>query len=145
RAARDMSGAVTYLLGHDAVTTGSVGVTGFCMGGGLALVLACNEGNRVSACVPYYGVIPWPDAQPDWSKLEAPVQGHFAEKDPMFGPDAVSELEQRLDELGKQAELIVYPDTDHPCFNDTRPEAYDPEAAKLAWNRTLGFLRSHVR
>ncbi len=145
RAAKDTSGAITYLLGHDAVTSGSVGVVGFCMGGGLALVTACAEGQRVGACVPFYGVIPWPDAQPDWSALTAPIQGHFAENDGMFGPDAVNDLQQRLDALGKSAELIVYPGADHAFFNDTRPEVHDPEASNLAWNRTLGFLRSHVR
>ncbi|MBK5221297.1 MAG: dienelactone hydrolase family protein [Acidimicrobiia bacterium] len=144
RAATDMSGAVTYLLDHDAVTSATVGVTGFCMGGGLALVLACNEGERIGACVPFYGVIPWPDAQPDWSQLEAPVQGHFAENDGTFGPDAVAELETRLNDLGKQAELIVYPAVDHAFFNDTRPEVYDAEAAQLAWSRTLGFFRAHL-
>lgn len=145
RAAKEMSGAITYLLGHDAVTSESVGVTGFCMGGGLALVLACNEGSRVSACVPFYGVIPWPDAQPDWSKLEAPVQGHFAEQDGSFGPSAVHDLEQTLHRLDKQAELIVYPGVDHAFFNDARPEVYNEAAANLAWNRTLGFFRAHVR
>lgn len=145
RAAKDISGAITHLLGLDAVTSGSVGVTGFCMGGGLALVTACNEGERVGACVPFYGVIPWPDAQPDWSRLTAPVQGHFAENDAMFGPQAVADLQETLDGLGKQAELLVYPGTDHAFFNDARPEVHDPEASQLAWSRALGFLRSHVR
>lgn len=145
RAAKDISGAITFLLGHDAVTSGSVGVTGFCMGGGLALVTACAEGERVGACVPFYGVIPWADAQPDWAALTAPVQGHFAENDGMFGPEAVAALQETLDALGKQAELLVYPGTDHAFFNDTRPEVHDPEASQLAWSRTLGFLRSHVR
>jgi carboxymethylenebutenolidase len=145
RAATDVSGAVTFLLEHEGVTSNSVGITGFCMGGGLALVTACNEGERVSACVPYYGVIPWPDAQPDWTRLTAPVQGHFAENDGMFGPAAVAALQDTLDGLGKQAELIIYPGVDHAFFNDTRPEVHDPEAAQLAWTRTLGFLRSHVR
>jgi carboxymethylenebutenolidase len=144
RAAKDMSGAVTYLLDHEAVTSSKVGVVGFCMGGGLALVLACNEGDRIGACVPFYGVIPWPDAQPDWSQLTAPVQGHFAENDGMFGPEAVSQLQQTLDDLGKQAELIVYPGVDHAFFNDTRPEVYDAEASELAWNRTLGFFRAQL-
>jgi carboxymethylenebutenolidase len=144
RAAKDMSGAVSYLLDHEAVTSSQVGVVGFCMGGGLALVLACNEGARIGACVPFYGVIPWPEAQPDWSALTAPVQGHFAEKDGFFGPEAVGQLQQTLDELGKQAELIIYPGVDHAFFNDTRPEVYDAEAAEVAWNRTLGFLRAQL-
>jgi carboxymethylenebutenolidase len=145
RAAKDMSGAVSYLLGHDAVTGAAVGVTGFCMGGGLALVLACQEGDRIGACVPFYGVIPWPNAQPDWSTLTAPVQGHFAENDAMFGPDAVQQLQATLDGLGKQAELIVYADSDHAFFNDTRPEVHNAEASELAWSRTVGFFRAHLR
>jgi carboxymethylenebutenolidase len=145
RAAKDLSGAVEFLLGHETVSSGTVGVTGFCMGGGLALVLACNEGEHIGACVPFYGVIPWPDAQPDWSGLTAPVQGHFAENDAMFGPDAVRTLQMTLDDLDKQAELIVYPGADHAFFNDTRSEVYDAEASELAWSRTLGFLRAHVR
>jgi carboxymethylenebutenolidase len=144
RAAKDLSGAVTFLATHAAVTSPKVGVTGFCMGGGLALVVACNEGDRIGACVPFYGVIPWPDAQPDWSKLTAPVQGHFAENDAMFGPDAVRQLQITLDDLGKQAELIVYPDADHAFFNDTRPEVFNPEASQLAWNRSIGFFRAHL-
>ncbi len=145
QAAKDMSGAVTYLLDHESVTAKSVGVMGFCMGGGLSLVLACQEGDRVGACVPFYGVIPWANAQPDWSKLTAPVQGHFAENDGTFGPEAVAQLQSTLDRLGKSAELIVYEDVDHAFFNDTRPEVYDAEASELAWNRTLGFLRAHLR
>src|SRR5262245_34132943 len=68
QAAKDMRGAIDFLLGHDAVTSKTVGVTGFCMGGGLALWLATLAPDKVSACVPFYGVIPWPAAQPDWSK-----------------------------------------------------------------------------
>jgi len=145
RAGRDLAGAVDFLIDHPAVTTHTVGVVGFCMGGGLALVVACQQGAKVGACVPFYGVIPWPEAQPDWSALEAPVQGHFAELDGFFGPDAVQQLQTTLDDLGKQAELIVYPGADHAFFNDTRPEVHHPAASQLAWNRTLGFLRAHVR
>lgn len=145
RAAKDLSGAVDFLLDHPGVTSDTVGVTGFCMGGGLSLVLACQEGERIGACVPFYGVIPWPNAQPDWERLTAPVQGHFAENDGSFGPDAVQDLQTRLHDLGKQAELIVYPDADHAFFNDTRPEVYSPETSELAWSRAVGFLRAHVR
>ncbi|HSL59843.1 MAG TPA: dienelactone hydrolase family protein [Acidimicrobiales bacterium] len=145
RAGRDMAGAISFLQDHDAVTSDAVGVTGFCMGGGLALVLACQQPDAVAACVPFYGVIPWPDAQPDWSRLEAAVQGHFAELDGMFGPDAVQQLQSTLDGLDKQAELIVYPGAEHAFFNDTRPEVYDADASELAWHRTVGFFRAHVR
>jgi len=56
RAARDLAGAVDYLLGLDAATSSTVGVIGFCMGGGFVLRLAAREGDRVSAAVPFYGL-----------------------------------------------------------------------------------------
>ena len=71
QAAKDLSGAVAFLQGNDAVTSDGVGVIGFCMGGGLALVLACEEPESVVACAPFYGLIPWPDAHPDWSAISA--------------------------------------------------------------------------
>ncbi|HUF33876.1 MAG TPA: dienelactone hydrolase family protein [Acidimicrobiales bacterium] len=144
QAARDLGGAVDHLLAIDAVRGDGVGVTGFCMGGGLALVLATQRPDAVKACVPFYGVIPWPEAQPDWSALAAPVQGHFAEQDAFFTPEKVAELESTLRDLGKDAELLVYPGVDHAFFNDERPEVYDEAAAGTAWIRTLEFLRANL-
>jgi carboxymethylenebutenolidase len=144
QAARDMGGAVAHLRGHDAVTGDAVGVTGFCMGGGLALVLACQQGGAIGACVPYYGLIPWENAQPDWSALQAAVQGHYAGDDGFFTPDAARGLEAKLRDLGKEVEIFVYDGVDHAFFNDTRPEVYDEQAAILAWSRTLTFLRQQL-
>lgn len=144
QAAKDMGGAVKYLQSSDVVRGDQVGVTGFCMGGGLALVLATQQGDSIGACVPFYGLIPWPDAQPDWSKLTAPVQLHVASKDEYFSPEKASDLEAELNGLGKSVEVHVYEGADHAFFNDTRPEVFDAEAAQLAWERTLDFLRSHL-
>jgi len=142
QAAKDMGGAVdevALLAGGD-----RVGVTGFCMGGGLALVLATQRPDKVKACVPWYGVIAWPGVQPDWSSLDAPVLGHFAEQDGSFTPEAVAELADKLDGLGKEAELIVHPGVDHAFFNDTRPEVYDAETSGLCWQQTIGFLKANL-
>lgn len=144
RAAQDLSGAVTFLLDHDATTGGKLGVTGFCMGGGLTLVAACNTPDAFGAVVPWYGLIPWPEAEPDWTKLEAPVEGHYAGKDGFFTPEAATALEAKLRGLGKAATLYQYPEADHAFFNDTRPEVYDPEAAAVAWQRTLDFLHTRL-
>jgi carboxymethylenebutenolidase len=144
QAGRDLAGAVTFLQGHEAVQGDKVGVTGFCMGGGLALVLACQQGDAIGACVPWYGVIPWPDAQPDWDALAAPVLMHVAGKDDFFSPDAARQLEADLVGRGKSVELHVYDDADHAFFNDDRPEVYDAEAGALAWSRTVAFLSEHL-
>jgi carboxymethylenebutenolidase len=144
QAAKDMGGAVDFLKAHDAVRGEGVGVIGFCMGGGLALVLSVQKADEVRACVPFYGVIPWPSAQPDWSKLQAAVQGHYAEKDAFFTPEAAHELEAKLHELGKEAQIFVYQGADHAFFNDARPDAYDEHAARQAWTRALEFLRAKL-
>lgn len=140
RAARDMSGAVDEVRrrsGRD-----GVGVIGFCMGGGLALVLAAQRPDAVRSVVPCYGVIPWPDAQPDYSNLEAAVEGHYAEHDEFASPEAVMALEDELRSLGKRVTMVVHPGTEHAFFNDTRPDVYDAEESRKLWDSVLAFFRS---
>lgn len=140
QAAKDLSGAVDVLVqrsGH-----AKVGVVGYCMGGGLALVTACHRPDAVAAVAPYYGVIPWASAQPDWSKLAAEVVGEYAELDGGYaGPDATRALEQQLRDLGKQATLHIHPGCNHAFFNDHRPEVYDAAHAAEAFARTLDLFR----
>jgi carboxymethylenebutenolidase len=142
QAARDMGGAVdkvAEVAGRD-----RVGVTGFCMGGGLALVVATKRPDKVKAVVPWYGLIPWPNAEPDWSQLDAKVLGHYAGNDDFFGPDKVAVLQQTLDDLGKDARLHVVPGADHAFFNDTRPEVHDPAASQACFAETVEFLRAEL-
>jgi carboxymethylenebutenolidase len=113
------------------------------MGGGLALWLATRRPDAVRAVVHFYGIAPH-GAEPDWSALAAAVEGHYAEHDDPANPAAVAAFEQRLQELGKEIRVFIYPGTGHAFFNDTRPEAYDGEAARQAWVRTLEFLRSKL-
>ncbi len=141
-AATHLSGAVDELLRRTGAA--SVGVVGFCMGGGLALVLACQRRDAVAAVVPAYGVIPWPDAEPDYSKLEAVVEGHVAELDGSFTPEAADALVSELSALGKTASFHRYPGVDHAFFNEDRPEVYDAASATLLWDRTVSFLRSQL-
>jgi carboxymethylenebutenolidase len=143
QAARDMGSAIEFLETSDKVRGEGVGVVGFCMGGGLALMLATQRPEDVKAVVAFYGFIPWESANPNWANLRAAVQGHFAERDTLFTPAKVEALRQQLTELGKEVEFFEYP-ADHAFFNDTRPEVYDEEAARTAWVRTLEFLRSKL-
>jgi carboxymethylenebutenolidase len=142
QAAKDLSGAIDLLVQRSGRS--EVGVVGFCMGGGLALVTGTLRPDAVKSVVAFYGVIPWPSAQPDWSQLDAVVQGHFAEKDAFFSPEKAQELEHELKSLGKDVSFYIYPDVDHAFFNDTRPEVYDATAAGTAWLRSLEHLRASL-
>lgn len=140
QAARDMSGAIDYLLAHDACSSATVGVTGFCMGGMLTLMIAALEGERVSAAAPFYGA-PLGDGAPDWSGLTANVEGHFAESDDFFGPDAINALGAELRAMGKNVTFHVYPGTGHGFTNEDNPlGTYDQAATETSWSRALTLL-----
>lgn len=138
RAARDLSGAVDLLRAESGQD--KIGVTGFCMGGGLTLTLACQRPDAVAVAVPWYGVIPWEGAQPDWAAVEGTIIAHIAENDGMFSPEAAAELGATLDGLGKDATFHVYENGEHAFFNDTRPEVYSADHSAVAWQRTLDAL-----
>ena len=142
QAAKDMSGAVDEV----SVRSGGdfVGITGFCMGGGLALVAATQRPDKIKACVPWYGLIPWPDAQPDWDLLDAAVLGHYAENDDYFTPAAAQDLADDLRGRGKEIEIVIHPGVGHAFFNDSRPEAYNAAASLAAWQQTVGFLLTNL-
>jgi carboxymethylenebutenolidase len=143
-AARDLAGAVDFLLGNDAVTSETVGAIGFCMGGGFVLRLAAQQGPRVSAAVPFYGVGPGvPDS---FTGLTAAVQGHYAEQDSMYPADAARAQEEQIRrESGVPVEFFFY-DAGHAFHNDENLiGTYDAAAAKTAWDRALAFLKANVR
>jgi carboxymethylenebutenolidase len=140
-AARDLGGAVDFLLGHEAVTSSTVGAVGFCMGGGFVLLLAAQQGDKVGAAVPFYGVGPGvPDS---YRGLTAAVLGHYGEQDAFYPvEDARQQEEQIRSESGAQVQFHVYP-AGHAFHNDTNAlGTYDAEQAQLAWSRTVEFLRS---
>jgi carboxymethylenebutenolidase len=126
------------------VSGSGLGVTGFCAGGGLALWLATLRPDAVKAVVPYYGLIPWPDAQPDYSKLQAAVQGHYAANDDFADPETVRQLEEELKGRGNDVEFFTYPDTDHAFTNHHRPDVFHAEHSETAWRRTIAFFRQHL-
>jgi carboxymethylenebutenolidase len=141
RAARDLDGAIRYLQGVPGVKGGGkVGTIGFCMGGALSLYAACRN-PAVGACVVFYGT--HPNVKPDLAALQAPVLGIYGRRDKTTTPAAVTDLDRKLDALGKRHEFHTY-DAGHAFFNDTRPEVYAPEAAADAWAKTVAFLRREL-
>lgn len=138
--ARDLVGAVGYLLGSEHAGGDGVGAVGFCMGGGLALYLA-TIAPEVRAAVVYYGVIPWEQAKPELGNIRGRVLCHFGENDEYTSPEKVDDLEARLRDAGVDATFHRYPSADHAFFNDDRPEVYDEAAATQSLDRSLRFLR----
>jgi carboxymethylenebutenolidase len=139
QAAKDMSGAVDFVVEHSG--NDRVGVVGYCMGGGLALVLATQRPDHVKAVAPYYGLIPSETAQPEWERLDAVVVGEYAGEDGYFTPEKAAELEALLRDLGKDATMHVHEGADHAFFNDSRPEVYHAEHSLEAWDRTNELFR----
>jgi len=142
-ASADLSGAVDELAARTAHPR--VGVVGYCMGGGLALMLGSIRPDAVGAVVTCYGVYPWSEGQPDYAKLSAAVQIHCAGLDESFPPSAAEALAVTLRGLGREVELFVYDGANHAFANEDRPEVYDPAAAALMFDRTVAFLATGLR
>jgi carboxymethylenebutenolidase len=143
RAVRDLGGAVDYLLGHEAVTSAKVGAIGFCMGGGFVLQLAAQQGDKIGAAVPFYGVGP---ALPDgYAAISAPLQGHYGEQDEFYPVAQARELEQQLkDETSAAVEFFYYP-AGHAFHNDQdKLGTFDADSASQAWSRAVEFLHANL-
>lgn len=142
QAAKDLRGAVSYLLGDGGASGSKVASIGFCMGGQLALYAATVSPDQVGAVADFYGI--HPNVHPDLSKLKAAVLGSFAEQDEFASPAAARQLEQDIRRQGLETDFKIYPGTQHAFFNDDRREVYDEAAARDAWERTLRFFRQHL-
>ena len=134
---QDVRGAVLHLQQGGSE---KVGVMGFCMGGALTISSAALI-PEVAAGACFYGIPPKDIDDP--ATIRIPLQGHFANKDTWCTPQMVDALEADMKAAGNPPQIFRY-DAYHAFFNRTRPEVFDAEAATLAWDRTLGFLRKHL-
>jgi carboxymethylenebutenolidase len=125
-------GAAIYLKQSGA----KVAITGFCMGGAVA-VLGAIRVPELAAAVCFYGLPPAEVAKPP--DIRIPLQAHFANQDDWCTPKLVDEFEAALKAAGKTAEIYRY-DAQHAFMNEQRLEVHDRQAAELAWERTLAFL-----
>jgi carboxymethylenebutenolidase len=144
RAARDMSGAVDFLAGHEAATGKGIGVMGFCMGGMLAFILAAQRPDQIKAAVPFYG-FPQGDSQPDYTQIAAVIRGHMAENDDFFPPEAAKALESELQMMGVDAELVVHPGSGHAFMAPHNAlGTQDQELYDKIWPEATGFLHEQL-
>jgi carboxymethylenebutenolidase len=130
--------AVEFLEGHEA-TSDKAGVVGFCWGGALANQVAINSTN-VDAVVPFYGRQP---PSSEVSKIQAPVLLHYAGLDERINA-GIPEYEQALKDAGVDYTIHMYEGANHAFHNDTSEARYDPQAAELAWSRTIDFFKQHL-
>ncbi|MDX2041870.1 MAG: dienelactone hydrolase family protein [Acidobacteriota bacterium] len=119
----------------------SVGVTGFCMGGTFALLLACHA--NVEASVPFYGDVPVDTTIV--GKLGCPLLFIGGEKDQWITVEKMNRLDTALKQYSKPGEVRIYKGADHAFFNDTRPEVYSKADAEDAWETVLAFFNQHLR
>lgn len=118
-------------------SNGRVAVTGFCLGGAMAIAAACAVPG-LAAAVPFYG-IPKPEYV-DWSRCEAPILGHYGAKDPMIAMERPQALSHAARAAGRSFTLHFY-DAGHAFMREGDPNAYDAPSASQAWERTVAFLR----
>lgn len=119
----------------------SVGVTGFCMGGTFALLLACHA--KVEASAPFYGDVPADTTV--IGNLSCPVLFIGGEKDQWITVEKMNRLDAALKQYSKPGEVKIYGGADHAFFNDTRPEVYSKADAEDAWKTVIEFFNKHLR
>lgn len=134
----EVSRAARY-LGDRADPESPVAVIGFSLGAFFACALSVGEPDRVTAVVLFYGTRPG-----DYGASRASYLGHFAETDPFEPAESVEGLEQAFRDAGRPVEFHTYAGTGHWFFEPDRTDAYDAQAADLAWERTLAFLRETI-
>jgi carboxymethylenebutenolidase len=143
RAARDLAGAVDFLLNHEAVTGDKVGAVGFCMGGGFVLTLAAQQGDRIAAAVAFYGVLG--DELPDFSGLTAAVQGHFGTEDAFIPIEKAHALAAAIAEQSGTTPDFQFHPAGHAFLNDENLlGTYNAAEADKAWKATVAFLHEHL-
>lgn len=136
----DVTAAIDELKGRSAVRSDRIGMTGFCMGGRMTFLAACNL--SIQAAAPFYGggIGGLLDQA---GGISCPMVAFFGEKDGFIPLEEVDQVKAKLAELGKPAEVVVYDGADHGFFCDERP-SYDEAAAGDAWTRVLALFRENL-
>ncbi len=121
-------------------STGKVGCTGFCWGGGMTNQMAVNCPD-LDAAVPYYGMQPTADQVPS---IKAPIMAHYAGEDARIN-QGIPAFEEALKKNNKKYQIFMYEGAQHAFNNDSNPERYNEKAAKLAWSRTIAFFKEKLK
>ena len=147
----DLGAAVQFLAGRPEADARRIGITGYCMCGQYAPMAACSVPG-LAACVSWYGMLRYAERNERKPasplelapRLACPYLGLFGAEDALIPNPDVDELRAILTREHKTFTIKSYAGAGHAFFNDTRADAYRPEAAADAWPRALGFLRTHL-
>lgn len=145
---KDVNAAVEFLKGLKSVNREALGITGFCMGGRVAYLMAAAN-PTFKAGVAYYGgniMAPWGDGPSPFDhtrEIHCPIMGHFGEDDKNPSPEDMRKLDAELGKYGKVHEFYSYPNTGHG-FMDRSKSNYRAHADEASWPRTLNFFKRYV-
>jgi carboxymethylenebutenolidase len=134
----DMLNSARFVKAH-ALSSGKLGVTGFCWGGSTTNYLATALGPDMHAGVPFYGAAADTASVP---KIKAPLLVQLAENDERINAMWPA-FESALKAAGVPNEMHMYPGTQHGFHNNSTPRYHEP-SAKLAWERTIAFFKKHL-
>lgn len=137
----DLKASLGWIRAQKRTHTSRIAITGYCMGGGYALLLAC-ESSELAATAPFYGEIP---ADDKIAKLGCPIFYAYDANDGWIQRKDVDRLAADLKKYGKKGAVKIYPDCSHGFFNDTRPDVYNAAAAKDAWAHTLALFAENLK
>jgi carboxymethylenebutenolidase len=139
----DISSVLGYLEKNPAVRADRIGITGFCMGGRISFLSACNLSAKIKAAAPFYGG--GIGGLLDQAKgIACPVLAFFGDQDAFIPNDEVDRVRSTLKNLGKDAEVVVYPGAQHGFFCDER-DSYNAAAASDAWEKLGKFFSAHLK
>lgn len=135
---QDFMAAALWLKSHS-LSSGKVGVVGFCFGGYISNLLAASMPDTINAAVPYYGT---PANEALQAKVRGPLMIHFAEQDKRVNASWPA-YEAVLKANNAEYVAHVYKGAQHGFHNDSTSR-YSPEDAELSWTRTLDFFNKHL-
>lgn len=143
----DVGAVIKHLKTQNYVKAGSIGVTGFCMGGRFTYLAAAQHSKDVKAAVAFYGGgIPMGNPSPlsRTGEINAPMYLFFGGKDPLIPAEHVAQINKALTDQHKTFMMKLYPAATHGFFCDER-QSYHPDAAKDAWEKFKSFFAQHLK
>ena len=132
---------VEYLRKDQTVSHDKIGITGFCFGGTHSFHFVCVSRKIAAGAIYYASRLPTENLL---ERITSPLLLIYGDQDHSINPEQARGLESTLKRMGKQSELLIYPDCPHAFFNEHNMQNHRPDAARDAWNKTLAFFETHL-